>query len=70
VGCAARAGEWGKDKTLFAQKRAELKFFRFFLLFLDFCDFLYLQFCARLCKVNGLYQKTYANYRFLGRAKT
>jgi hypothetical protein len=30
VGCAARASEWGKDKTLFTQKRAKLKFFRFF----------------------------------------
>jgi hypothetical protein len=40
VGCAARADEWGKDRTLFTQKRAKLKFFIFscfFWIFAFFC---------------------------------
>lgn len=62
------AGGWGKDRAIDAETfKSEI--LSFFFVFFDFCNFLCLQFCARLCKLNDLYQKTYVNYRFLGRAK-
>jgi len=59
----------GERQDPFHVETCKAEIFCFFLLFLDFCDFLYLQFCGRLCKLSGLYQKTYADYRFLGCAK-